>query len=399
MAIRGAPERLRSVDALRGADVALMIFVNHVGGMKNVPAWTEHLPSSVDGYTLTDMVFPWFLFIAGVAIPFSLGKYLAGPAPWRALLRIVPRVLSLVVLGVMFVNQDAYDPAATGMTERVWMTLFLGAAVALWSGWPGTPGPVRRRVETAIKAAAALLMAWLIVRWRGLDHGTPVPHMTPQWWGILGIIGWAYLVGSLTFLLVRGHLTALMGLLGLMTAIAIGSQHDRLGILSPLDRWLSVHEYLGSTTGLVVAGTIAGVRLGGPGKGRVRFLALFGLGLWAAGWFLRPLHGYHKNSATESWALVAAGQASLLLAAAHAWFDSPKAGDRGGWLFAWAGRNALFAYILPDLLGALAGLAGVDLMPWWGRGGAWGMANAAALSLGVVAIAAVSARRGFVVRL
>ena len=43
-------------------------------------------------------------------------------------------------------------------------------------------------------------------------------------------------------------------------------------------------------------------------------LALFGVGLWVAGWFLRPLHGYHKISASEGWALVAAGQGALLLA-------------------------------------------------------------------------------------
>ena len=399
MASAPASARFRSLDVLRGADIALMIFVNHVGGMKNVPAWSQHLPSTTDGYTLTDMVFPWFLFIAGVSIPFSLGRYLVGGFPWGALARIIPRVLALLVLGVMFVNEDRFDPVATGMTQNAWSTLFLVAAVVLWSSWPWSTTPIARRIETVIKLVAAIGLAALLWGWRGLENGKAIPHLEPQWWGILGIIGWAYLVGSLTFLLLRGSEVALMGVLGLMMAIAIGAAGGRIGLLSYIDRWLDVHEYLGSTTGLVVAGMIAGVRLTAKGKGKVRFLAVFGLAMWAAGWFLRPLHGYHKDSATESWALVAAGQGALWLAAAHWFLDRKGAPVAPFWLFEWAGRNALFAYVLPDLLSDAANLRGWDLMPYWGAGGGAGMANAVVIMLAVLAIAAVSARFRFVVKL
>src|SRR2546426_7351596 len=69
-------ERLRretSIDLVRGADVLLMLFVNEMAGVRGTPAFLLHKAHDVDGMTITDVVFPAFLFITGLAIPFALG--------------------------------------------------------------------------------------------------------------------------------------------------------------------------------------------------------------------------------------------------------------------------------------------------------------------------------------
>ena len=50
-----------------------MLFVNEVAGVTGAPAFLRHRPSDFDGMTITDLVFPAFLFIVGIAVPFALG--------------------------------------------------------------------------------------------------------------------------------------------------------------------------------------------------------------------------------------------------------------------------------------------------------------------------------------
>ena len=58
--------RVRSIDLLRGLDVLLILFVNEISGVQGTPAFLLHKPATVDGMTATDVVFPAFLFIAGM---------------------------------------------------------------------------------------------------------------------------------------------------------------------------------------------------------------------------------------------------------------------------------------------------------------------------------------------
>ena len=66
-------ERVSSVDILRGIVMATMIFVNC--SYFNAPWWSLHYKSGGDGITYVDLVFPGFLFLAGVAIPLAFERY------------------------------------------------------------------------------------------------------------------------------------------------------------------------------------------------------------------------------------------------------------------------------------------------------------------------------------
>src|SRR3954452_7934158 len=89
--------RLVSLDAFRGATIALMVLVNTAGDYRHVYAPLQH--AEWHGWTITDVVFPSFLWIVGVAMTLSLGKRVTAGVPrWKLFLSVLRRALILYVL-------------------------------------------------------------------------------------------------------------------------------------------------------------------------------------------------------------------------------------------------------------------------------------------------------------
>lgn len=96
------PARLEALDAFRGATILAMILVNNPGSWSHVYPPLRH--ADWHGWTPTDLVFPFFLFIVGVAIPLSLGRRLeAGVERGQVVRQVLRRALVLVGLG-LFLN-------------------------------------------------------------------------------------------------------------------------------------------------------------------------------------------------------------------------------------------------------------------------------------------------------
>src|SRR3984957_6591444 len=104
---------LYSLDALRGFDMFWIMGAEEiVHGMAQVTGnsfWqgfsNQLTHPDWNGFHLYDLIFPLFLFIAGVATPYSVGKELeAGATKEKILLRVIRRGLILVVLGVIYNN-------------------------------------------------------------------------------------------------------------------------------------------------------------------------------------------------------------------------------------------------------------------------------------------------------
>ena len=81
--------RLISLDAFRGATIALMVLVNNAGSGRDSYPQLEH--AEWHGWTITDTVFPSFVWIVGVAITLSLGKRLAAGVPKSLLIAQIAR--------------------------------------------------------------------------------------------------------------------------------------------------------------------------------------------------------------------------------------------------------------------------------------------------------------------
>ena len=70
-------ERVLSIDAFRGITILVMIFVNELAGIRDIPSWMKHMPRDADAMSFVDVVFPAFLFIVGMSIPFAINSRLA----------------------------------------------------------------------------------------------------------------------------------------------------------------------------------------------------------------------------------------------------------------------------------------------------------------------------------
>ena len=91
--------RLMSLDAFRGLTIAGMILVNNPGSWAHVYPPLAH--AEWHGWTPTDLIFPFFLFIVGVTVPFSFGKRLTrGDSRRELFLHVLRRSAILLALGL-----------------------------------------------------------------------------------------------------------------------------------------------------------------------------------------------------------------------------------------------------------------------------------------------------------
>ena len=341
-------QRITSIDALRGLVMFTMIFVNDlatVGAI--VPDWMMHYElrhGDANGMTFVDLVFPAFLFIVGMSIPFALGSRMdKGERTWKTLLHVLQRTASLLFIGVLMVN-EAPDEARLGWSPSLWVVLMFASAISAF-------GSIKW-----MRLIGFLALLWLAYIWvgpQGEEMLTFSPfHLRAQWWGILGLIGWDYLVGSTVFLVFKGHRTALLGsmviLLGLFAA-------DHAGAFD--DCWLTKIVGIGDTLGAQGAITVGGVLLASilksPEMGnvvaRVRFTLLFIIATSAGALLLQGAYGINKNAATPSYCLWACAVTATLWLMLYLLTDVRRVAAIAMPLSI-AGQNVLLAYFLSEAL-------------------------------------------------
>jgi predicted acyltransferase len=130
--------RLTSLDVFRGITIAGMILVNMVGVADDKYSLLDHAPWN--GCTPTDLVFPFFLFIVGVAMTFSLSKYTTDNKPTKAVyLRILRRAVILFILGLLlngFWNKgvwtfDFSSIRLMGVLQRISLSYLFASLIVL----------------------------------------------------------------------------------------------------------------------------------------------------------------------------------------------------------------------------------------------------------------------------
>ena len=304
--------RLVSLDVFRGATIAAMIVVNNPGN--GAPYWP--LKHAIwNGWTPTDLIFPFFLFIVGVSLVFSLQSRLRRGDSTRSLvLHTVKRSLTLFALGLLLNGLGFFYFAMwriPGVLQRIALAYFAAAMITLYC----------KTYARVLWIAALLGGYWLLMRYVPVPgYGLPVrdiPLLHPD----------ANLAAYLDRKLMMGHLYE--------------GTRDPEGVLSTLP---------------AIATTLCGVLTGnclGSNRSQkqkmVGMLAAGAIGLilgevWSS-WF--PIN---KNLWTSSYVLFTAGFALICLAICY-WITDIKH-HRSWWteLFVIFGMNAIAAYVFSGLL-------------------------------------------------
>ena len=396
------PPRVRSLDLLRGLDVWLMLFVNEMAGVKQTPLFLRHMPASADAMTITDVVFPAFLFITGMAIPLALGARLARghsrAAVWR---HVFERAAVLLLLGVLMINAEHASPNAI-LPPALWNILMTAAVVCVFAA-PLAEGEGRR-----FRLVGLVFLVALVLVFRA-DGASGWFQIRPYWWGILGLIGWAYLVAAVVYLLAGDRPAILVTAAAVLYLVALADEVNAIGVLRAIRPVVFVGRMLGAHGALVLSGAVLGVvlrRHRDEGRPPARFVlpALgFALAGAVAGGLVHALHLVHpafeisKIRATAAWCLLSAAWTVVAWTAVYASAD--VAGHRR-WprAIATAGENALVIYLLaPFLLSVfelIAWALGWNPYEWLGRSLAIGIVRSVVFAWAVVRLSGGMRARG-----
>jgi predicted acyltransferase len=308
--------RLVSLDVARGITIAFMILVNNGGSSKYSYSQLEH--SAWSGWTLTDLVFPSFLFIAGISIVFSNESRMArGESKNSLRLHVLRRSVILFLLGLVvngFPLFHLHTLRIYGVLQRIAICFLFASLLYLWNS---------RAWVAATTAVVALLGYWILMRWVPIPgigvptHNVPLLDPNQNW------------VAYLDRKLLPGRLyEGVRDPEGLLSDIpAMGT--ILFGVLTGI--WLRRPKALSTKAAGLLGASIAGLLLGS---------------LWNV-WF--PIN---KKLWTSSYVLFAAGCTLLLLAICFYAVEIKE--WTKGWTFPWLvfGSNAITAYVFSELLAA-----------------------------------------------
>jgi predicted acyltransferase len=320
--LRDNPSRLASLDAFRGFTIAAMVLVNNPGDWSHLYEPLEH--AKWNGWTFTDCIFPFFLFIGGVAMALSLGRLAAAGADRPRLLAKLAKRAALIFLIGFLLNLIPYfhfdRVRIPGVLQRIALCTLLAAPIVVYCGW---------RAQLAIIGALLALYSvlMLFVPVPGIGAGVLAPGMDFGAWVDRSLLGGHLWVQSKTW--------DPEGLVSTLPALC----NQLFGVLA--GRWLaSTTNRTEQTVWMLLAG-----------------LACCWLGT-VLGSVLMPIN---KSLWTPSFSLLTTGWALTVFSAFYWLLDvnpCPRLRERAAW---WArplviyGMNALFVFAFSGFAAKMLG--------------------------------------------
>ncbi len=320
-------ERLSALDAFRGFTIAAMVLVNNPGDWGNLYSQLAH--AHWNGWTFTDTIFPFFLFIGGVAMALSLGRLAAAGANRPALLRKLAKRAALIFLIGFALNLIPNFNFSTvripGVLQRIALCTLLAAPLVVYLSWRA-----QLLLIAALLAAYSACMLWFPVP--GIGAGVLEP----------GRDFGAYI----DRMLLGGHLWVQ------------SKTWDPEGLVSTLPALCSL--LIGVLAGRIVLLPIS------PSE-QVDWLMAGGLGLlWLGAIFDAILMPINKSLWTPSFCLLMSGWAMLVFAALYWLLDAnpyaPLRAAAARWAtpFTIYGMNALFIFAFSGLVAKMLGFIKFD---------------------------------------
>ncbi|GAB3936736.1 acyltransferase family protein [Larkinella terrae] len=308
--LASSPNRLISLDALRGFTIAAMVLVNFPGDGEHVYFQLQH--TKWNGLSFTDLIAPFFLFIIGVSITLAYAKRLeSGDPKGEMYKKIIIRAVKIFAVG-MFLNIlstfSFSDIRWTGTLQRIAFVFLICAFLFLNTTW---------------RQQAWIAIVTLVVYWLAL---TLIP--TPGYGKVMLEPG-ANLVAWFDNLYLPGRMW----------------QHtwDPESILSTFPSAVSG-----------ITGLLAGRLMISPlsRNEKVNYLMTAGVFTAAAGFFWNLTFPLNENLWTSSFVLVTSGFAALLLGAVYFLVDilGKTGGTKPGIIF---GANAITVFVLADVFSIL----------------------------------------------
>jgi predicted acyltransferase len=311
---------------------------------------------------LADWVFPGFLFIVGMAIPFAFSRrFSSGQSLYDISRHILTRSLSLIIIGVLMLNSGRVNPELTGISKNLWAILMYLGVFLFWNDYPEKEN--KFFTITALKFTGLAIFTFLVLKFRS---GQPANNgsLITSWWGILGLIGWGYLVSAFAYVLCRDSIlkTSLLALFFLILNMLSGWR--LLGFLDPVKPFFGI-IIEGNVPFIVLSGLLGGLIIKKipliEFKKVILIFAALGLFYLASGFILRKWFIISKIQATPSWGLICNGISFLVFILLH-WIIDVRNKIKWTTFLQPAGENSLTTYLAPDILYYLIWSSGIPFL-------------------------------------
>jgi heparan-alpha-glucosaminide N-acetyltransferase len=353
--------RVASIDILRALTMVLMIFVNDLWSLSGVPAWLEHTAAAEDGMGLADTVFPAFLFLTGMSIPLAIShRRNLGDSQSKILLHILWRSIALLTMGLFLVNGEYLNEEATSISRGLWNCISCVCFILLWNSWPTS---LNKYWVVGLKGVAIMALLSLASIARN-GEVNDIGRFSTFWWGILGLIGWAYWVTASIFVFASNSIAKMTAVWIFFLALCIASHAGWLQGLSVINIITSPLGD-GAMPAFVSGGTLVTMlflQLKRVNQNAKIFwvLTVIAGALLVLGLYTRTFWGISKIRATPAWVFICSAITIVCFLITY-WLADLR--QKGNWftIIKPAGTSTLLCYLMPYFAYAIMVSIGLTL--------------------------------------
>ena len=353
------PMRIASIDIFRALTMILMIFVNDLWSLTDIPQWLEHVAPGVDGIGLADVVFPAFLFIVGLSIPLAIDhRREKGDTELQLVSHVLFRTLALLVMGVFLVNGETLNESATGLSRNLWNSLCCFYFIQIWNNYPKT---MNVNLAYGVKGIAIATLFVLAIIYRGGDEEN-IQRFAPQWWGILGLIGWAYLASGLITVFAKKRFYII---LFAWLFFCVLSMLSHGGLIPELFSFIPDPILGGTLTNLTMGGVLTSLifqhfRNRGDNRTMTLVLSTLAVLLIVSSVITRPYWGLAKLGATPAWLFLCSAFTIIAFMIIY-WLADVNGKANWFTVIKPAGTDTLLCYLIPYFVYATMPVLGIHL--------------------------------------
>lgn len=268
--------------------------------------------------------------------------------------------MSLVVIGVLMLNSEKVGGESL-LPGSVWTLLFYISVILIWNSTSHGGNRGFRNRFYRMRFAGIGVMIMLVLLFKRNDIHSFIEIRT-EWWGILGLIGWAYLIACVFYIPLRKYKSAIAGVIGLLYGFYFASAAGLFQNLPVLSKYFNLGFTFGTHGAIVMSGVFLGmiiIEYDIKNKGVcIGWAFFYGIIFLLTGIFINSLSRLHemfyldKNLGTPAWGLISSALTVGLWILIY-WINDIRRIRQWSGMIRRVGKNPLFAYILAPALAAL----------------------------------------------
>jgi len=307
---------------------------------------------------------PWFLFAVGLSIPFALENRLnSNEKSLTIWISILIRTISLLIMGLFHMNMEMYNHDLSILSKPVYVIICSSAFFMIWNRYPTTRTD-KKNLNKALPVLGLIILVGMFLIFKGENYDGSEVGFKTHWWGILGLIGWVYLIAaSMHLIFKRSMLAMIIAFFACFTLNIISSSGIPYNIFSwQGGNWIPGSGGLQALTFGGIITSLLLIKYSETDNIRFLYTFLFSMGVisFFGGLAFREQFIISKIGGTPTWVLISLSSSLFLFIFIH-WIIEVK--DTISWYrpIKTAGTATLTCYLIPYFYYSFRTIFGIEL--------------------------------------